>query len=134
MKVRFRHEEHQPAFWRPMKHALRVTLGLTDTEHYLITRLGSWNTPLYCYQIDYTERAVSLADCVAGVRLDFDNLSQANEAQNLILRALEKFELILRQDTYTNRVDTFTIPQEERILTERLSRLTSKNGLEPRLK
>jgi hypothetical protein len=96
-----------------MKHALRVTLGLTDTEHYALTRLGNWNEPLCRYQIEDTEYAVALADCVAGVRLDFDTLLQANDVQNEILRALEKLEVILQQDTRSDRVETFKIPQED---------------------
>jgi hypothetical protein len=113
MKVRFRHFEYQPVFWRPTKHALRVTLGLTDTEHYVLTRLGNGNDPLFRYQIEDIEYAVAIADCVAGVRLDFDTLLQANEAQNEILRALEKLEVILQQDSRSTRVETFKIPQED---------------------
>jgi hypothetical protein len=96
-----------------MKHALRVTLGLTDTEHYVLTRLGNGGDPLFCYQIEEIEYAVTIADCVAGVRLDFDTLLQANEAQNQILRALEDLEVILQQDSRSARVETFKIPQED---------------------
>ena len=113
MKVRFSHFEYQPAFWRPMKHALRVTLGLTDAEHYVLTRLGNGGDPLFCYQIDEIEYAVTIADCVAGVRLDFDTLLQANEAQDQILRALENLELTLHQDSRSARVETFNIPHED---------------------
>ena len=96
-----------------MSHALRVTLGLTDTEHYVLTRLGNGNDPLFCYQIEDVEYAVTIADCVAGARLDFGSLFEANEAQNQILRALEKLEVILQQDARTDRVETFNIPQED---------------------
>lgn len=93
-----------------MTHALRVTLGLTDTEHYVLNRLGNGSDPLFRYQIEDAERTVTLADCVAGVRLDFDTLLQANEAQNQILRALEKVEVILHQDARSHRIETFEIP------------------------
>jgi hypothetical protein len=119
MKVRFRHFEFQPVFRRPVKHALRVTLGLTDTEHYAIARLGNGNDPLFRYEIEDIEHAVSITDCVAGVRLDFDTLLQANEAQNQILHALEILEVILRQDSRGHRVETFKIPHEEEYGPER---------------
>ena len=82
MKVRFRHFEYQPVFWRPLTHALRITLALTDTEHYFLARLGNANDPLVCYQIEDIEFILTLADCVAGVRLDFRTLLQANQVQN----------------------------------------------------
>jgi hypothetical protein len=113
MKVRFTHSEYQPVFWRRMKHALRVTLGLTDTEHYVLTRLGNGGDPLFCYQIEEIEYAVTIADCLAGVRLEFATLLQANEAQNQILRALENLQLILQQDSRSARVETFKIPHED---------------------
>ena len=95
-----------------MKHALRVTLGLTDTEHYALTRLGNGPDRLFRYQIEDVEYAVTIADCVAGVRLDFDTLLQANEAQDQILCALENLELILQNDSRSTRIETFNIPQE----------------------
>ncbi len=96
-----------------MKHALRVTVGLTDTEHYVLARLGNGDDPLFCHQIEDVEYAVTIADCMVGVRLDFDTLLRANEAQNQILRALENLELILQQDSRSARVETFKIPDED---------------------
>jgi hypothetical protein len=113
MKVRFRHLEHQPVFWRPMNHALRITLALTDTEHYALTQLGNANDPIYRWEIGDEEFAITPAQCVTGVRLDFDTLFQATEVQDQILRALEKLEVTLQQHTHRSGVETFTIPQEE---------------------
>jgi hypothetical protein len=132
MKVRFTHFEYPPVFWRPMKHALRVTLGLTDTEHYVLTRLGNGGDPLFFYQIEDVEYAVTIADCVAGVRLDFDTLLQANEAQSQILRALENLGLILHQDCRSARVETFKIPQDDQYGPGRNHDTPSKPRAKPR--
>jgi len=118
MKVRFTHFEHPPVFWRPKRHALRVTLGLTDTEDYVLVRLGKGGDALFRYEIEDVEYAVTVADCAAGVRLDFDTLLQANDAQNQILRALEDLELILHQDGRSARVETFEIPEADQYRAE----------------
>jgi hypothetical protein len=115
-----------------MKHALRVTLGLTDTEHYVLTRLGNGGDPLFCYQIEEIEYAVTIADCVAGVRLEFATLLQANEAQNQILRALEELEVILQQDSRSARVETFEIPQEDQYGPGRSHDAHSRTRAKPR--
>jgi hypothetical protein len=96
-----------------MKHALRITLALTDTEHYALTQLRNANDPVYRWEIGDEEFAITPAQCLTGVRLDFDTLFQATEVQDQILRALEKLEVILQQHTRRSGVETFTIPQEE---------------------
>jgi hypothetical protein len=113
MKVRFTHFEYQSLSRQLKKHTLRVTLGLTDTEHYALARLGNATTPLLRYEIDDVEFVVTIADCVAGTRLDFDTLFQVNEAKRQVLYALENLELVF-QSCRSVHVETVHIPQEER--------------------